>query len=198
MRILLAAPDRDFLECYQKLLESELGETVTAFDGTQVLYLLSSEQFDIVVLDSGIPRIDCRQLVSRTREQGLPVIVLINEPISVKRLSETPPANDYFTYPFNSSGLVEIIKNTLEKVQNGGQMTVCGRDIDVSAFRITGGPYLTGGEIDVLKALTRGGRVTDSQGACVSALNRKLLETGSRAKIRYRTGKGFELVNEDE
>ena len=198
MRILLAAPDRDLLECYQKLLEADLGETVTAFDGTQVLYLLSSEQFDIVVLDSEIPRIDYRHLVGRMREQGLPVIVLINEPVSVRRLTETPPANNYLSYPFSAADLAEIIKDTLEKKESGERMTVYGRDIDISAFRIEGGPYLTGGELDVLKALTEGRRVTDSQGVYVSALNMKLLEAGSRAKIRYRTGKGFELVNEDE
>ena len=48
MRILFAAPDRDLLECYKKLLESDFGETVTAFDGTQVYSLMSAEKFDIV------------------------------------------------------------------------------------------------------------------------------------------------------
>ena len=38
MRILLAAPDRDLLDCYRSILQADFGETVTAFDGTQVLY----------------------------------------------------------------------------------------------------------------------------------------------------------------
>ena len=42
MKILFAAPDRDLLECFKQLFETDLGETVTAFDGTQVMTLLSA------------------------------------------------------------------------------------------------------------------------------------------------------------
>ena len=57
MKILFAAPDRDLLECFRKLLETDLGETVTAFDGTQVLTLLASESVDAVILDRDLPRV---------------------------------------------------------------------------------------------------------------------------------------------
>ena len=58
MRVLFAVPDRDLLRCYDKLLEAAFGDVVTAFDGTQVLTMLIEEQYDIVVLDRKLPRVE--------------------------------------------------------------------------------------------------------------------------------------------
>ncbi|MBR6915826.1 MAG: response regulator, partial [Clostridia bacterium] len=82
MKILFAAPDRDLLECFKQLLAGEFGETVTAFDGTQVLTLLSAENFDAVILDRALPRVDHKTLVARIREKDLPSVVLTDEPVS--------------------------------------------------------------------------------------------------------------------
>ena len=78
MRILLAAPDRDLLECYQKLLETDFGETVTAFDGAQVLSLIAAEQFDAAILDRDIPGVGFDLLVERAVRGKVPVVTLTN------------------------------------------------------------------------------------------------------------------------
>ena len=198
MRILFASPDRDLLECYRRILEADLGETVTAFDGTQAASLLASERFDAAVLDSEIPRIACGTLAARMRERDLPVVVLTKDPVTVRLLAEEAPANAYLPFPFLPEELESLIRDTLEKAASGERLSVFGREADVSGFRFTDGPYLTGAEIDVLRALLRGERVTDGSGAYVAALNAKFALIGSRAGIRYRTGKGFELVDQDE
>ena len=107
MRILFAAPDRDLLECYAKLLAADLGETVTAFDGTQVLFLVESESFDMVVIDSALPRIEPGSLVKSLKSRGIPVVALMNDP------AEDIPADAFLTYPFDEDDLVTVIKNTI-------------------------------------------------------------------------------------
>ena len=95
MKILFAAPDRDLLECFRKLLETDLGETVTAFDGTQVLTLLATESVDAVILDRDLPRVDHPTLVSRIREKNIPVVVLTDGPVTAAMLTGEPTANEY-------------------------------------------------------------------------------------------------------
>jgi len=114
MKILFAAPDRDLLECYKKLLVDDFGETVTAFDGTQVISLLMSENFDVLILDRNIPRVDHKTIVERANEKKVPVIVLTDEPAGVRRAGE-PSANGRLAYPFT---FAEIKKKILEKCGN--------------------------------------------------------------------------------
>lgn len=198
MKLLFAAPDRDLLACFQKLLEADVGQTVTAFDGTQVFLLLASERFDAVVLDRELPRIEHRKILLRIRETDTPVIVLTDAPVTVHQLTQEPLPNAFLPYPFSGDRLAELIRDTLEKASSGERLSAAGLEIDVPGFRIADGPRLTAGELDVLKKLLGGNLVTDSDGAVVSALNAKLAQSGARARITYRTTKGFELVNEDE
>jgi DNA-binding response OmpR family regulator len=106
MRILLAAPDRDLLGCYGKLLAADVGETVTAFDGTQVLSLLGTEHFDVAVIDCSLPRVKPETLAGRLKEHGIPVVVLDNGHAA------RPYADAQLYYPFNEEDLVEVITNT--------------------------------------------------------------------------------------
>ncbi len=114
MRIMLAAPDRDLLECYKKLLEEDLGETVTAFDGTQVLSLLSNERFDVVILDDAIPRIGFEKLSERIREIKTPLVVLTDGSAASRRRSGG--TNDScLTYPFTPETIESVIQDAFEK-----------------------------------------------------------------------------------
>lgn len=114
MKILFAAPDRDLLECFRQLLETDLGETVTAFDGTQVISLLMSENFDVLVLDRDIPRVDNRTVIERANGKNVPVILLTDEPAGVRRTGE-PSASGRLSYPFTFAEIKKAILKTLEK-----------------------------------------------------------------------------------
>ncbi len=198
MKILFAAPDRDLLECCKKLLESDIGETVTAFDGTQVVSLLSTESFDAVILDRMLPRVDIKTLVSRIHEKKLPVIVLTDEPVSARILTDEPLPDEYLPYPFDAKKLSGVINRVLDTASSGGKIIVGDAGIAVFGSRIDNGPRLTAKEIGVLESLTGGEAVTTADGAYISALNAKFEAVGSKARIRYRAKKGFEMVTEDE
>ena len=198
MKILLAAPDRDFLTCYSKLLEGEFGEIVTAFDGPQIIAFVSSEPFDGVILDSNLPRMASKAIIARVQEKGVPVLVLTPSPVSAHQLTEEPLPNGFLAYPFTAATLTETLRDMLEKASTGECLSIGGTEIDVPSFRIRGGPSLTTGEINVIRALQNDEVLSTDQGAYISALNVKLAQAGSKKSIKYRARKGFELVNEDE
>ena len=112
MRIMFAAPDRDLLECYKILLEDDLGETVTAFDGTQVLSLLSAERFDVVILDDAITRIGFERLAERIGEKKIPLVVLTDGGSASR---QGTAASACLTYPFTPETMRSVIQYTLER-----------------------------------------------------------------------------------
>lgn len=198
MKILFAAPDRDLLASYQKLLETDFGEVVTAFDGTQVLSLLSGETFDLVILDRLLPRVELKRLLYKIREKVIPVIELTLSPLNVRLLTEEPLASAFLPYPFTREALSDLIRLVSERSRSAERFTAAGVPIDAAAFGIENGPGLSLGEIDVLRVLSSGANAIWENRACIAALNAKFARVGSPARIRYQAKKGFELVTENE
>ncbi|MBR0231496.1 MAG: response regulator [Clostridia bacterium] len=114
MKILFAAPDRDLLECYKKLLETDLGETVTAFDGTQVITLLSTESFDIALLDRNLPRVDHKTIIERANAKNVPVVVLTDGPAGLRNKADEPVPDGMLSYPFTFDSVKDAVRHTLE------------------------------------------------------------------------------------
>lgn len=199
MRILLAAADRDLLRSYRKLLGDALGEIVTAFDGAQVLTLTADESFDVMVLNEDIPRVEYTHIVQRMTNAGMPVIVLLNEPIGTQVLQGSPLANAYLSFPFRSEELIELIRDVSEKAASEERFIAVDAEVDVPRFRLTNGPRLTAAEIDLLRLLSEGKAVDAAKiGVYISALNGKLDKINSKARVRYRAGEGYQLVTLDE
>ena len=111
LKILFAAADRDLLECYKALLDTDFGQTVTAFDGTQVLSLISNEAFDLAVLDEELPRIENKKLLSQIKDKNIPVITLVNGPLDTERQKDD--ADAYLPYPFNYGQIKTAITDTI-------------------------------------------------------------------------------------
>ena len=70
MRILIAAPDRDLLTAYDKLLTGSGHAVVTAFDGTQVMRLLAGRGVDLAILDRCLPRADVGAVTAALRRES--------------------------------------------------------------------------------------------------------------------------------
>ena len=112
MRVLFAAPDRDLLRCFQKLLCPPAEEVVTAFDGTQVLALLEAGRYDLAVLDCELPRVKVQQLLQRLKEADIRTIVLVNEP------GRQLQGDAFLSYPFSSAELIDAIRTlTAENIK---------------------------------------------------------------------------------
>ncbi len=196
MKILLAAPDRDLLQCFGRILTEEFGDAVTAFDGTQVLSLIQEHKFDMVLLDSDLPRVEHSQLIGKLNELGIPVIVLADCPVTVSILTREQLANAYLMYPFTPDELTAAVKDVAEKAESDEQFPFADACIDVKGSRIVGGARLTAKEIDLLRMMSLGSGEVSGNRSSIGALNGKLAAAGSRVRIRYSSGKGYRPVTE--
>ena len=199
MKLLLAAPNRDLLQCYQKLLTADYGETVTAFDGTQFLRLLAEGGYDLAILDRALPRVRHELLLRQLQRERLPVITLLSEPLRVGHLTEEPLSNAFLPYPFRPEELDAVIRDVTEKRQSDELIFFANTALEIAAFRLRGGSALTAAEIDILGRLLAGEHVSqENSGVLISALNHKFQRSAVRARIQYKTGKGFQLVTDNE
>ena len=198
MRILLAAPDRDLLQCCSELLAQDAGETVTAFDGTQVMALLDTESFDLTLLDRSLPRIGSPHIIARMNERRIPTVVLLNSMVTLPNLMEQPLAVDYLSYPFDPEELLEEVRSVAALASSGEKIAFGDMQADASVFRLNGGERITAAEFRMLKALIAGQRLDKAVlGVYAGALNEKLAKQNSRVRIRYRAGEGYQLVKDE-
>ena len=108
MRILIAEDDRETAEFIQRGLE-ELGHNpAIAANGIDALHMLSTEQFDVAVIDRMLPGLDGLSVVrrARTADIELPVLLLT----ALGRIEDRVDgleagADDYLVKPFAFSEL---------------------------------------------------------------------------------------------
>jgi DNA-binding response OmpR family regulator len=104
MRILIIEDDRSMAELLKKGLEEENHVVSLARDGPAGLELTEVYQFDVVVLDWMLPRMDGLEVARRLRKNGssAPILMLTARdavPDIVKGLDAG--ADDYLTKPFS-------------------------------------------------------------------------------------------------
>src|ERR1035437_8698060 len=118
MRILIVEDDAGIVSFLVKGLKAEGYATAIASDGDEAIRLLSSsvEEFDLVLLDLGLPGTsgdDVLRLL-RQRDTALPVIVLTaRAEIADKVRVLFRGANDYVTKPFSFAELLARIRAAL-------------------------------------------------------------------------------------
>ena len=150
MRILFATADRDLNASYRDILEQDLGQTVTAFDGTQVLDLLLRESFDLVILDRNLPRIENAELIEQVRRKGIPLFVLTDEPASVRMLTQEPLPSVFLAHPFTPQQMETLVSDVSRCAESREKPVFAGLPVDLSGFCFESGPGLTLGEIRLL------------------------------------------------
>jgi DNA-binding response OmpR family regulator len=104
MRVLIVEDERAMAELLKKGLEEENHRAALAFDGVQGLELAKSYEFDAIVLDLMLPRVDGFEVARRLRHGGnqTPILILTARdavPDIVKGLDLG--ADDYLTKPFS-------------------------------------------------------------------------------------------------
>src|SRR5262245_13726462 len=95
-------------------------DITTADDGEQALDLLRKQDFDLVLLDVMMPKVDGYQVLSQLKDEGrlhsIPVVMIsaLNEISSVVRCIELG-ADDYLPKPFDPTLLKARVGAILEK-----------------------------------------------------------------------------------
>lgn len=125
MRILLAEDERSLSRAVVALLEKSNYSADAVYDGEEALAYLEAGNYDGVILDIMMPKMDGLEVLRRLREQGNPVPVLLltaKSEVEDKVTGLDTGANDYLTKPFSTAELMARIR-AMTRSQTGGQIT---------------------------------------------------------------------------
>ncbi|MBF0502215.1 MAG: heavy metal response regulator transcription factor [Candidatus Riflebacteria bacterium] len=174
MKILVAEDDKNTFLFLQKGLTENGFVVDQAADGETAIHLLSSTEFDIVILDVMLPEKDGWEVLEDLRKRGksTPVIFLTARDKVEDRLKGFDlGADDYLVKPFAFSELLARLRALLRRSASHRSDTLRIADL----------------EIDLLRhKATRGGKQIDlrpKEFALLSLLARRAGETLSRTYI---------------
>ena len=157
MRILVVEDEQDLNRILAKTLTAEGYSVDACFDGVEALDYLEGAEYDAIVLDVMMPRMDGFSLLAQMRESGneTPVIFLTAKdsvPDRVRGLDAG--ADDYLVKPFDIVELIARVESVLRRTgKTGDRYTVGDVCIDARAMRVTRGGepiLLTPKEFDLL------------------------------------------------
>lgn len=173
-KILIVEDDLDIQELLQNFLQEAGYEVAVASDGVEAISLFTDGQFDLILLDIMLPKIDGFAVCELIRKQSqIPIIMLTalgGEQEQIKGLDLQ--IDDYITKPFSMPVLIRKIAAVLRRSNRpleDGHQTISYKnlvlDLDCYTATVGGSIYeLTQREFEVLRELlTHQGRVFTRQ-----------------------------------
>ncbi len=132
-RILIVDDDKNICELLRLYLEKEGYETYMTHDGESALEIFGERQFDLVLLDVMMPRVDGWEACRRIRAKGnTPVIMLTAKGETFdKVLGLELGADDYVVKPFDTKEVVARIKAVLRR---SGRVAPAGKESNDGAL----------------------------------------------------------------
>ena len=116
MRILLAEDERSLSRAVSALLEKNNYSVDAVYDGQEALDFLDGGNYDALILDIMMPKLDGLEVLRRLRQQGNPIPVLMltaKSEVEDKVTGLDMGANDYLTKPFSTAELMARIRAAL-------------------------------------------------------------------------------------
>jgi DNA-binding response OmpR family regulator len=138
-RILLVDDEQPIQTLLSFPLQRDGYEVVQASDGREALARFSEQQFDLVVLDLMLPRIDGLEVCKRLRAKGstVPIIMLTAKSEEIdKVLGLELGADDYITKPFSMREFRSRVKAALRRAGMGHPEADDEHPIEVRGLRI--------------------------------------------------------------
>ena len=123
MRILLVEDERELSNALVAILTRSNYSVDPVYDGEDALYYLETENYDAVILDIMIPKIDGIEVLKTIRKGGnkIPVIMLTaKSEIDDRVVGLDSGADDYLTKPFASK---ELLARLRALTRRGEQLT---------------------------------------------------------------------------
>lgn len=118
MRILVAEDERDMNRLISKRLAAENYSVDSCYDGVQVMEYLEFAEYDGIILDIMMPRMDGIQVLKKMRSQNcqIPVLLLTARDSIEDRVNGLDAgADDYLVKPFAFEELLARIRVMLRK-----------------------------------------------------------------------------------
>ena len=121
MKILIIEDDKGIIEFLKPSLESEGFIVDTSEDGIKGFLLARNNDYDLIVLDYGLPGKDGLEICGELRKLGktLPILILsVRTEVNNKVDFLSAGADDYITKPFSFRELLARIKALLKRSNN--------------------------------------------------------------------------------
>ncbi|KEK21606.1 response regulator transcription factor [Bacillus gaemokensis] len=165
IRVLIADDEKEIRDLLKKYLERELYTVDTAINGEEVLHLFNQNQYNLIILDLMMPKVDGIEVCRRLRnETNIPILMLTAKDHEVdKILGLSIGADDYITKPFSINEVVARVKALMRRFLILGSnastrektlLTFKGLTIDVKKYTVNVDGEeisLTGKELELLK-----------------------------------------------
>ncbi|HKA38204.1 MAG TPA: response regulator [Burkholderiales bacterium] len=170
MRVLIAEDDPVLADGLTRSLRGSDYAVDCVADGGEADHVLSAQNYDLVILDIGLPRLDGYEVLRRLRRRGskTPVLILTARDALDDRVKGLDlGGDDYITKPFDLPELEARVRALIRRGQSGGgsvlshgtltldtvgrRATLAGEPLDLSAREL--------GVLEVL--MLRSGRVVN-------------------------------------
>jgi len=166
MRILLAEDERSLSRAVIALLEKNNYSADAVYDGAEALEYLAAENYDAVILDIMMPKMDGLTVLRKLRERGIRIPVLLltaKSEVEDKVLGLDTGANDYLTKPFATAELLARIRamTRTQTAQADSRLSVGNVVLDQATFELSapGGSFrLANKEYQMIELLMRNPR----------------------------------------
>ena len=142
MRLLLAEDEKALSKALTTILERNNYSVDAAYDGKEALEYLEADNYDGVILDIMMPKIDGITVLQEMRKKGnlIPVLLLTaKSEVDDKVIGLDAGANDYLTKPFNSRELLARIRamTRTQTVQRNSQLKVGNITLDRATYELS-------------------------------------------------------------
>ncbi len=142
MRLLLAEDEKALSRALSAILERNNYSVDAVYDGAAALEYLEADNYDGVILDIMMPKVDGITVLKTIREKGnrIPVLLLTaKSEIDDKVLGLDAGANDYLTKPFHSRELLARIRamTRTQSAQTNSRLQMGNVTLDCATFELS-------------------------------------------------------------
>jgi DNA-binding response OmpR family regulator len=165
MRLLLAEDEKSLSKAIVTILKKNNYTVDAAYDGIEALEYIELNQYDGVILDVMMPRLDGISVLQKIRKSGnnVPVMILTAKAeVDDKVEGLDSGANDYLTKPFAAKELLARIRamtrSSTANVQTDTKLRFGNITLDCAAFELTspsGSFTLANKEFQMLELMLR-------------------------------------------
>jgi len=134
MRILLAEDDAPVARFVRKGLEAEHYAVDVASDGEEAQFMIDEFDFDLVILDLNLPRVDGLEVLkhARARKASLPILILTaRSGIEARVKGLDLGADDYLGKPFSFIELAARVRALLRRNHQTAEVKLRVADLEM-------------------------------------------------------------------
>ncbi|MFN4150265.1 MAG: response regulator transcription factor, partial [Candidatus Sericytochromatia bacterium] len=161
MKILIIEDEKKLAQIISKGLKESDFITEISNDGEEGLYMASEFQYDAIILDLSLPKLDGLDVLKSLREKEIytPVLVLTaRSEITDKIKGLNLGADDYLTKPFDFDELLARLNSLIRRSKNNPSPIIKIEDLEVNmdsktVFRDNKEIKLSTGEYNLLEYL---------------------------------------------